>query len=198
MNSEIKTGLVIMASGKAVRFGRNKLMEPLLEKPLISWILDTTENLFDARIVVTRSEDVRDLCKERNIPCIFHELPNRNDTVHLGLSALKDQIDFCFFMPGDQPLIKRETLEKLQLAAKENKNGIVRASFLGTVGAPVGFSKKYFEELLNLPEGKGGNVVVKKHPEHLILIPVSEAYELQDIDTVDDFEKIKKIVEKRK
>ena len=59
---DIKIGLVIMASGLGKRFGRNKLMEELDNRPIVKWIIDSTDGLFDRRIVVTRSADVKLLC----------------------------------------------------------------------------------------------------------------------------------------
>lgn len=198
MSTEIKenlrTGLVIMASGLGKRFGGNKLIEPLEQKPLIKWIIDTTEGLFDKRIVVTRSEDVRELCKSLEIDHVFHSLPGRNDTVRLGLEALMEEIDYCFFTPGDQPLIERESICKLLDAAINNKDKIVRPFYGDFEGSPVGFPKCYFDNLLELPEGKGGNVIVKDTPESVLKIEVQNKHELWDIDTVSDLEKIKNVL----
>ena len=94
MKENGKTGLVIMASGLGKRFGGNKLMEILDDKPLIKWIIDTTSDLFDKRVVVTRNKEVKALCDEINLECILHELPNRNDTVRLGLSSMMSESSF--------------------------------------------------------------------------------------------------------
>lgn len=195
-NRDTKIGLVIMASGLGKRFGGNKLMESFGGKPLVKWILDASEALFDKRIVVTRSEAVKELCRELDIECIYHELPYRSDTVRLGLSALNEDkdIDYCFFCPGDQPLIKRDSLVKLTDKAKEQKYPIVRSCFGDTMGSPMGFSKVFFEELLNLPEGKGGNYVAKNNPESVYAVSVSNEWELWDVDTREDLEKINDII----
>lgn len=194
---DIRTGLVIMASGLGRRFGGNKLMENLGDKPLIKWVMDSTEGLFDRRIVVTRSEDVKALCDSLNIQCILHALPNRNDTVRLGLSEIKEEIDCCFFMPGDQPLISKESITKLILAVNNNEDSndmIVRTSYGDTACSPMGFQKKYFDELLELPEGKGGNWIAQNHPEKVCTVDVQNEYELWDIDTVADLEKVKNVI----
>lgn len=190
---DIKIGLVIMASGLGKRFGGNKLMAELDNKPLVKWIIDLTEGFFDRRIVVTRSTDVKALCDSLNIQSILHELPNRNDTVRLGLSAIREEIDYCFFVPGDQPLLSRETISKLILSARENKEKIVRTSFSDVVGSPMGFPQRYFDELLKLPEGKGGNWIAKSNPTNICYIETEEDYELWDIDTVADLELIRNI-----
>lgn len=193
----MKVGLVIMASGQGKRFGGNKLMTPFGGKPLVQWILDVTEGIFDERVVVTRNEEVRDLCGKQKIPCIIHDLPYRSDTVRLGLGALQDRVDYCFFAPGDQPLITRKTLCRLVRAAREGEGIVVRPAFAEIVGAPVGFPRALYEELLNLPEGKGGGFVAGKHPTLVRLIPADRESELMDIDTKEDLENLKKRMEAR-
>ena len=193
----MRIGLVVMASGLGKRFGGNKLMEILGDKPLVKWVLDSTEGLFDKRIVVTRNRDVKTLCDELGIDCIIHELPNRNDTVRLGLNAIINDIDYCFFTPGDQPLIDRETLTRLINEAQCNEDRIVRLSFRNTVGAPIGFPQKIFTELLDLPEGKGGNMVANNNLDLLYTVEADNEYELWDVDTVSDLDKIKKLINNR-
>lgn len=196
-NGEIKIGLVIMASGLGKRFGGNKLMEVLQDKPLIKWIIEASEGLFDKRVVVTRSMDVVKLCDSLNIDCIYHELPNRNDTVRLGLSSIMGEVDYCFFVTGDQPLISKKTLVDITNIVKEERPDIIRPAFSDRVGTPVGFARDYYDELLHLPEGKGGNFVASKYKEHVFLYMVQNEYELWDIDTRQDFEIIKALVGKR-
>ncbi len=179
------TGCVIMASGLGKRFGGNKLMADFHGEPLITRILDVTENLFTKRVVVTRHKEVVNLCEARDIPVIFHELPYRSDTIRLGLEAM-DQIDRCVFCPGDQPLLRKETLESLLQASDKEPDSIWRTACDGTPGSPVLFPSWTFEELKSLPEGKGGGFLIKKYPERLHLLNVQDMYELKDIDSPSD------------
>ncbi len=180
-----------MASGLGKRFGSNKLMEILDNKPVINWVFDATEGLFDKRVVVSRSLEVKNLCNSLNIDCIIHDFPGRNDTVRLGLSSMINVVDYCFFMQGDQPLIQKESVSKLIEVALNNNDKIIRAGYKDKIGAPVGFPRVYFDELLILPEGKGGNWIAKKYPDKVCTVNVSKECELWDIDTVSDLELIR-------
>ena len=177
-----KTGCVIMASGLGKRFGGNKLMADFRGRPMIQRALDATEGLFTRRVVVTRHESVAELCRGQNVEVVLHDLPNRNDTVRLGLEALGD-LDCCMFLPGDQPLLRRETVALLLENRKENPNSILRPVYEDMEGSPVLFPSWAFPELKNLPEGKGGNVVIKNHPHEVIRVSVSDPFELADVDT---------------
>lgn len=191
MNSSTlkSVGCVIMASGLGKRFGGNKLMANLDNKPIIQWILDTTKDLFKYRIVVTRNLEVKKLCEENNVDVIFHELPERSDTVRLGLSPLATKVDACFFMPADQPFITRDSMIKLIRAVQGDVNFIWRSAYKDIVGSPVCFPKWTFTELLELPQGKGGSFVVNKYKDKVKTIQVSDEIELMDIDTKDDYQK---------
>ena len=182
-------GCVIMASGLGRRFGGNKLMADFHGQPMICRILDATEDIFAQRVVVTRHADVARLCEDRGIQTVLHDLPHRSDTVRLGLEAMPG-IDRCMFATADQPLLRRETVAALSLAAKNGPSSIWRTGCEGVHGSPVVFPDWSFPELLDLPEGKGGGVVIKKHPEHLRVVSVRDMYELKDADSPEDLSEL--------
>lgn len=194
----MKIGCVIMASGLSRRFGRNKLLELFDGTSLIERILDITGNgLFDTRVVVTRTEAVRDICRSRNVPVIFHEYPNRNDTVRLGIEAMRD-VDGCVFCPSDQPMLERESLEHLIRAFSQNGKGMFRLAYGEKQGTPILFGREYFSELSALPEKKGGSYLVKKYPEQTQLVTAASEWELYDVDTEDELEWLKMQLLKKK
>ena len=182
-----KIGCVIMASGLGKRFGGNKLMADFHGKPMIQCALDATAGLFSKRVVVTRHESVSALCREQNVDVVLHDLLHRSDTVRLGLEALGD-LDACMFLPGDQPLLRRETVAMLLETWKSNPDCMIRPAFEDSEGSPVLFPAWTFPELKNLPEGKGGGVVIKNHPHELIRVSVSDPVELVDADTPETLE----------
>ena len=196
-NARLPVGCVIMASGLARRFGSNKLLADFGGRPLLCRALEVTATpALAARVVVTRSAEVKALCDAQAVPCLLHSLPGRNDTVRLGLEALLEQcpgLAGCIFLPGDQPLLQRETLEALITAFAQTQKETERAIFrLGAraahgpdtvVGSPVLFGSSFFPELLALPENKGGNVLLKKYPAQVRTVCIADSAELLDADT---------------
>ena len=182
-------GCVVMASGLGRRFGGNKLLADFNDAPLLAKALELSAlPLFCGRIVVTRSAEVEALCQKQNTQVLCHALPYRSDTVRLGLSALAEQasgLRGCLFLPGDQPMLTKQSVSALALAAAPET--IVRLCAAdGTPGSPVLFGAAYFEELLHLPAGCGGSAVVRAHPGAVHQIPVQDAVELRDVDTQED------------
>lgn len=185
-----RTGCVIMASGLGKRFGGNKLMADFHGSPMILRALDTTEGLFDRRVVVTRHADVAALCRGKGVEVVLHDLPYRSDTVRLGLDAVGDA-DVCMFCPADQPLLRRETVAMLVDSWKSSREQIVRPFFEEIQGSPVLFPRWAFPELRDLPEGKGGGIVIRNHPEAVLQVPIRDPFELADADTPEMLETLK-------
>ena len=157
---------------------------------MIQRALAATDGLFSRRVVVTRHESVARLCREQNVEVVFHDLPHRSATVRLGLEAL-GELDVCMFLPGDQPLLRRETVAMLLENWMENPDRIIRPAYEENEGSPVLFPAWAFPELKDLPEGKGGGVVIKKYPGMLCRVPVADPFELADADTPETLEMLK-------
>lgn len=185
-------GCVIMASGLGTRFGGNKLLADFNGQPMICRILDATEGIFTNRVVVTRHKEIAQLCQLRGIHTVLHELPSHNDTIRLGLETLTG-IERCMFCPGDQPLLRQETIASLVLASAQDPDSIWRTAYEDTPGSPVVFPSWAFPELRNLPEGKGGGYIIKNNPNKVKLLQVKNPFELKDIDTPEDLEELAQI-----
>jgi len=108
----------------------------------------------------------------------------------------------CIFLPGDQPLLRKESLEAMVLdfsALDEKERAILRLGFRaedGTerLGSPVLFGSSYFGALCSLPEGKGGGVVIRQHPESVRAVYAARQEELEDADTVEELERLRKLL----
>ena len=202
MQMHASTGCVLMASGLSTRFGSNKLLTPFGpgREPMLRRAFAATDTpLLASRVVVARSPEVETLCREVRVPCLLHALPGRNDTVRLGLEALlaeRPDLAGCMFLPGDQPLLRRESVESLLRAfaehlqtQKETERAIFRLGARAAhgpdtvVGSPVLFEKGLFQELLTLPQGMGGSVLLRKYPAHVHTVYIADRNELADADT---------------
>ena len=170
-----------MASGLSRRFGDNKLLADFCGEPMILRILAATEGIFARRVVVTRHPQVAEICIRQGVETLLHDLPHRSDTVRLGLETMGD-MDGCMFCPADQPLLRRETILALVQAAEKEPDCIWRPCHGDEPGSPVLFPRWAFDQLMHLPQGKGGGYVIRLHPDRVRTIPVRDAYELMDAD----------------
>ena len=185
-----KVGCVIMASGLGKRFGSNKLMADFAGKPMFLRALQASDDLFDDRIVVTRHQDIGELCQKLGVKAVLHSFPHRSDTIRLGLEALGD-VDGCLFMPADQPLLRRETVARMVQQWRTEQETILRPVCNDTPGSPVLFPQWAFQELRTLPEGKGGGWVIRNHPDKTAVLQIKDPFELMDADTPEMLDRLK-------
>ena len=92
------------------------------------------------------------------------------------------------FCPADQPLLEQDTVRALALWGACLPGRIRRTIWQGKPGAPVLFPAWAFEELLYLPQGKGGGAVAKQHPDQVDFLEACSAAELADVDRPEDLE----------
>ena len=187
---QVNIGCVVMASGEGKRFGCNKLMADFNGNPLISHAISTVLSFFDRTVVVTRHQEVAQFCQDNGVKVIVHNLPGRNDTVRLGLEQISESCEGCIFCQGDQPLLSAETINKMIDTFKSNPDKIIRLQFDSHPSSPVIFPRWAFGLLLNLPHGKGGNVVVKDNLDKVIYVTAGSVYETMDVDTKEDLENL--------
>lgn len=190
-----KIAIVIMAAGYSKRFGSNKLLEPFLDKPLFAYAVDLAYSCeADTKIIVTRYNPIIQYVKE-NTPTmniVWNAHPERgiSESIYLGIEYLKSLKDYeqyagCCFMVGDQPLLQKISLQKLFKSFYRNPEGIHMCVTKERAGNPVIFPKMLFEELMALEGDKGGKRIVKKYPEMVHKVYVTEQ-ELSDMDYKED------------
>jgi molybdenum cofactor cytidylyltransferase len=180
----LKLGCVVMAAGNARRFGENKLAAELDGRSLIRRALEAVPGeAFDSVVVVTQYPEIADLAQEFHFTAIQNEHPDFgiSHTIRLGLSQLQD-CDGVLFLVSDQPLLRQESVAELVRLWRKQPDNIAALSHGGVRGNPCLFPAPFFPELMNLREDKGGNTVIRRHEDCLVLLEV-DSRELTDVDT---------------
>jgi len=190
----LKLGCVVMAAGNARRFGENKLAAELDGRSLIRRALEAVPpEAFDSVVVVTQYPEIASLAQEFHFTAIQNQHPDFgiSHTIRLGLTKLTD-CDGVLFLVSDQPLLRRESVAELVDLWRRQPEHIAALSHGGVRGNPCLFPARFFPELLNLREDKGGNTVIRRHEDCLLLLEV-DARELTDVDTPDAMKQVQEI-----
>ena len=143
------------------------------------------------------------MAREFGFLCIRNAHPDWgiSHTIRLGLEALSG-CDAVLFQVSDQPLLRRESLESMVRdfhAQKETERVILRLGWRAggaepLLGSPVLFGSGHFDALRALPEGRGGGVVIRQHPGCVRAVYAQSAEELEDADTVERLEALKRFL----
>lgn len=188
----LRLGCLVMAAGNGARFGGNKLAAQVEGKSLICRALDAVPaGFFHQVTVVTQYEAVAELARERGFAVLENPHPDWgiSHTICLGTRAMKD-CDGILYLVADQPLLRRDSVERVTAAWKRTPDRIVGAGHQGRRGNPNLFPKALFPELLALTGDKGGSAVIKQHSDLLTLVEVAEE-ELTDCDTKGELRQLR-------
>lgn len=185
---------IILAAGNSSRFGDNKLLFPIRQKPMYRHI---TEHLYRLKkkkmlehiILVTQYEeilaDVRSAFPE--LTAVYNPTPEQgiSGSIQLGILCLRQinpDSEACLFTVADQPFLTEASVQTLLRIRQARGTGIAAASNGGQIGNPVIFSSAYYDELMQLHGDVGGKKVLLRHLDDTALCPVPDE-ELKDIDT---------------
>lgn len=178
-----RIGALVLAAGFARRFGKDKLTAPLADgKPLIRHTLENVSSAFDDILIVSRPDSGLDLGKW---PVTLFEAAEQGMGASLawGISRLP-ACDGCLVCLADMPFVQPRTYRLL--AAELTPDNIVIPGHLGRRGNPVGFGRRFFAELAELNDERGGRKVIRRHEADVLEIPVEDPAVLMDIDTPAD------------
>ena len=189
----MKISCVVMAAGNARRFGANKLAAELNGRSLIQRTLEAVPPaVFDTVVVVSQYPEILDLAQSFNFSSLHNPHPDYgiSHTIKLGLSALSD-CDGVMFLVSDQPQLTQQSVAALVDFWRHQPDRIAALSHGGVRGNPCLFPARFFPELTELQEDRGGNTVIRRHEESLVLLEV-DAAELTDVDTPEALKQIQK------
>lgn len=208
----VKVRLILLAAGNSSRFGSNKLLYSIDEKPMFTYGLKVMEELllkdYNRELyVVTRFDPIIEAVEEMSDDTRFKDRvhaiysPESKEGVSYSIKAglrkvslrekdgfMKEEEEayYYVFMVADQPFIKAETVERLiqETIGAGKIGGCV--TWEGISGNPVIFSKQLKSELLALEGDKGGKAVLKNYMDEICKIPASSEEELIDKDFLNE------------
>lgn len=186
-------GCVVMASGLSARYGKNKLLEDLGGRPVVLCAVDSLRTAGFAPLVVTRSDAVATLMDREGVACIRHDGPLKSDTMHVGINALPPDAAGWLFMPGDQPLARPESLQKLAAQFLAHPDRAVRLAYGDTPGSPVIFPAACRKALLAYNGDRGGMDVLRSERIPCDTVQAAQAWELWDVDTPEAMARVRKV-----
>jgi molybdenum cofactor cytidylyltransferase len=109
-----------------------------------------------------------------------------------GIKAADIESSLMFVL-GDQPLIKPETINFL-LRKHDIHKKIIVPSYYRKLGHPVIFPKMFRPALLSLTGDLGAKKIITCNQSQTLVIDIQDKGIIQDIDTWDDYQFLKKEV----
>ena len=183
-----KPTFIMLAAGNSRRFGSNKLLYEIDGVPMY---LRTLEKLQKAAselgnceiIVVTQYEEIAAKAQKSGVRVLINPHPERgiSSSMQIGLATAKES-SACLFTVSDQPWLTTETIVDLVRKFQSEQKGMACTILNNKTGNPCIFSRKYYQELMEITGDKGGKQIINRHPEDVAYLEIEDAKELVDVD----------------
>ena len=182
--------------------GRPKLMLPLGETTVIARVLQAlAASGVAATYVLVRADDqalIDEVQKHSGRAVITPEATrDMRQSVQKLLDAIVDEsfpqeTDGWLLCPADHPLLDSEIVSALLREFAANPTGIVVPSRHGRRGHPTVFSWPLAREVERIPADQGVNWMLRQFSGHVRQVDVDSTDIFVDLDTPDDYERLKK------
>ncbi|MFB6465468.1 NTP transferase domain-containing protein [Cytobacillus sp. Hz8] len=197
--NECEVWLLVLAAGFSKRMGEQKLLLSVKGETMIRYVVKKlNQTKADGIIVVTNSCFEKEKYELADLGIVILE----NDESHLGMSSsLKLGIQYlkkrnagsAIILLADQPTIDVQIINRVIDKYKKDRFDIIQALYQTKPSHPVLFSKRWFDELLQISGDKGARDVMKMNQNQIMFVEC-DVPEPKDIDTVKDYEDLIKSI----
>ena len=193
---------LLLAGGASRRFGSNKLVAPLGDRPVVRWSAEALFAAVDVVYVVvpTGSEAVRQALHD--IPVRWVENPDAREglasSIRAGVAALPAETSAVVITLGDQPLVDsgviRRVVDRWRGAGAEAR--AVVTEYLDGRGHPTLFGAALFPALSMLAGDRGARELLTSLGDAVGVVSVGHERPA-DVDTPDVLETLERTLPRR-
>lgn len=190
---------LILAAGYSSRMGRFKPLLRLGDQCAIEWAVGAFQaaGVSDIRVVTGHEGTALEAALGGSgIATVRNSdyAQGMFSSIRAGVASLPNDVDACFLLPVDIPLLRPATVAALA----ERHDGGTPAfypTFRGQRGHPPLLGRALFAEILAF-DGEGGlRAVLQRHPA--TAVPVADQAILLDMDTPEDFRRLDALARRR-
>jgi molybdenum cofactor cytidylyltransferase len=181
--------VIVLAAGASTRFGSAKQLVRVNGRPLMLSVVSRAVELAGHSVTVVLGANAAELA-----PLLRHSPAsvaiNREwaegiaSSIREGLTHTPATADGVMIMLADQAAVSTEDLRRLTGVWRRAPASIATAQYAGTIGVPAIFPRWCFRELNELRGDRGAQVLLHRHVDRLVRLPMPSA-EL-DIDRPED------------
>ena len=194
-------GAIITAAGLSSRMGASKPLLSFKGKTVIENTVGTVLSVITKPAVVVtgyRAEEIEEILKKAfgdRVVTVCNRSYRDTDMLYSVKTGLRSmpECDAFFFLPGDMPAVRPETLRLLMEKVAKAGDRIPDVIFPeagGRSGHPPLISTKLIPAILSY-EGEGGlRGLWKSCGADILRIPVEDEGVVTDLDTPEDYEKL--------
>jgi molybdenum cofactor cytidylyltransferase len=180
---------ILLAAGRSTRFGADKLLHTLADGTSIALASAKPMKAVLRRVVAVVDPRNAALCRLLESAGVeIVAAPTADEgmgkSLAAGVAATSGSAGWIVAL-ADMPFIASATVARL-LSALQAGAAVAAPTYQGRRGHPVGFDRRFRDELLAMRGDEGARHIVAAHRDGLRLIEVDDPGVLRDIDTPED------------
>ena len=191
---------VILAAGTSSRLGTPKQLLDLGGKPVLAHTLAAVQRTTLEPIIVVLGHEAGEISSSVDLSQVQTLLnpdyrTGQSSSVRAALTVLPSDVAAVLFILGDQPLVEPAVIERIVGAYQHDRPIIVQPKYGEGRGNPVLIDRTLFGELAELTGDTGARPIIDRHRDQVQLVDASEYHRPDDIDTLEDYERIRRAFE---
>lgn len=189
-------GAVVLAAGRSRRMGACKTLLPVGGVPMITRLVRALAECAVSEILVVAAADAPAIAAAlEGLPARLVRNPDPDsamlDSVRCGLRALPAGCQAALIVPGDQARLAPDIIRPLLAAFAQGSHGLVVPLCRGRRGHPLLVARRHFAETLTGLDDTGLRGLLRRHPEDVREVPVEHPGVLDDVDTPEDYQRLR-------
>jgi molybdenum cofactor cytidylyltransferase len=193
---------VVLAAGVSTRLGQPKQLLPLGEKPILAHVLDCVRDAsVDLRYIALghAADSITEALSLDGFERIVNPdyLAGQSTTVRCAVAAMPDDVGAIIFVLGDQPLQSSRVISLLADSYRTSPETIIQPEYAEGPGNPILIGRSLFPELKRLDGDTGARPILRERRAEVRRIDMSDLHRPADIDTWDDYERLKEQYEQQ-
>jgi molybdenum cofactor cytidylyltransferase len=195
--NQARFAVVILAAGFSSRMKQLKPLLPLGDATVTDFAVSTFQSLGVEVILVVgnRKEEVISGIKSRGVTIVNNPDFEKGmfSSIQAGIKQIQKEPQAFFILPVDIPLVEAATIKTIMDAGVAHPQSIIYPTFTGKRGHPPLIPTGLIPEVLAWKQDGGLKAYLKSKEQLAINIPVNDSFILFDIDTPEDYIKLKKL-----
>ncbi len=171
---------IVLAAGASSRFGEPKQLVRFEGQPLVQRVIAGATELAGAAVSVVLGAYAAEIAATLP-PGSASIIVNRDwqegiaSSIRAAVARLPGACDGVLMLLADQPLVSRESLNRLVAAWRRAPRSIIASRYRAVTGVPAIFPRWCFSDLAALRGDQGARILLRRYADHVVRLAHPEA-----------------------
>jgi molybdenum cofactor cytidylyltransferase len=197
-----RVSAIVLAAGRSMRMGEAKQMLRVGEHTVLERTLENVRDSGVDEIVLVlgfSAESIQRLLPAAlldNLKVVVNPAYEKGmaSSLQVGLSKVSPETGAALIVLADQPFVCSATIDRIIERYRQSDAEIVIPFYKGQRGNPALLDRSVFQEVMALEGDMGCRAIFGNHAEGIVEVDVDDAGILLDIDTKDDYERLRSLM----